>query len=254
MQDAIPTIPPGRASGFAHRLTGWQIEPVGDRCLLVRLGDQVGAETSRTVQNVTAYLSSASLPGVFDVVPAFTTVALHYQPLAFARRQGAASLQLARRIERLLGGDIPTLPVNDQVIDIPACYGGEYGPDLEDVARRCGLTADEVVGLHSATPMSLYVYFFSPGNPFFGPVDPRLKVPRRATPRLLVEAGSVAIANGITSIYQTALPGGWNVIARTPWSMFDVTKTPPTRMQPGARVRFHPISPSQFAQMQEPRS
>jgi inhibitor of KinA len=250
----MPHVMNSHAPLTSTRITGWHIERVGDRCLQVRLGDQASAETSRTVQNVAAHLSSAKLPGVFDVVPAFTTVALHYQPLAFARRQGAASLQLARRIERLLDGDIPELPVSDQVVDIPACYGGEYGPDLDDVARRCGLTADEVVALHSTAPMSLYVYFFSPGNPFFGPVDPRLKVPRRATPRLRVEAGSVAIANGITSIYQTALPGGWNVIARTPWSMFDLAKTPPTRMQPGARVRFHPVSPSQFAQMQEPRS
>jgi inhibitor of KinA len=241
------------AATASTRITGWQIEPVGERCLQVRLGDHVGAKTSRAVQNLAAHLSSAQLPGVFDVVPAFTTVALHYQPLAFPRRRGAASLQLARHVERLLQGDIPELAVSEDVIEIPACYGGDFGPDLDDVARQCRLTVDEVVGLHTATPLSLYAYFFSPGNPFFGPLDPRLQVPRRATPRLRVEAGSVAIANGITSIYQTALPGGWNVIARTPWSMFDLAKTPPTRIQPGAQVRFYPISTAQLVRVQEPR-
>jgi len=243
-----------KASTASARITGWQIEPVGERCLQVRLGPQAGAETSRRVQNLAAHLSAAQLPGVFDVVPAFTTVALHYQPLAFPRRQGPASLQLARRVEQLLQGGIPELAVNEEVIEIPACYGGDYGPDLEDVARQCDLTADEVVELHTAVPLSLYAYFFSPGNPFFGPLDPRLQVPRRATPRLRVEAGSVAIANGISSIYQTALPGGWNVIARTPWSMFDLNKTPPTRIRPGTRVRFRPISAAQLVQLQEPRS
>ncbi|CAN7751323.1 MULTISPECIES: 5-oxoprolinase subunit PxpB [unclassified Variovorax] len=232
-------------------ISGWRIEPVGDRCLQVRLGDRVGADTSRTVQAVAAHLSSAQLPGVVDVVPAFTTVALHYRPLAFDRRQGVASSQLTRLVEQLLAGRVPERPVNEEVIEIPACYGGDYGPDLDDVARHCGLTAEEVIALHSGTPLSLYAYFFAPGNPFFGPLDPRLNVPRRSTPRLRVEAGSVAIANGISSIYQMALPGGWNVIARTPWDLFDVTKTPPTRMPQGARVRFYPISASELERMQE---
>lgn len=241
--------------GRAARLQpAWQIEPVGERCLIVRLGQQAGPETSRVVHAVAAALMSRLPAGVTDVVPAFTSVAVHFQPLAFARGRGLPSAQLARRIDRVLAGGVAPLREGGREIEIPACYGGEFGPDLEDVARQCGLTPDEVIALHAGRALTLYAFFFSPGNPFAGPLDARLQVSRRPTPRTRVEAGSVAIANGISSIYQTASPGGWNVIARTPWNLFDVRRMPPTRLQLGDRIRFRPVTPDEYHDLLELRA
>ncbi len=235
-----------------------RIEPVGDRCLLIRLGDTVDLATNRAVHAVTALLNAAvdgdvTLAAIVEVVPAFTTVAVHYQPSRCPREGVLPSVYLTRRIEALLRQDLPDVAVNGRVVEIPACYGGDFGPDLDDVAERCGLTPKEVIALHSGTPLTLYAFFFSPGNPFAGPLDPRLNVKRRASPRTRVEAGSVAIANGLSSIYQSASPGGWNVIARTPWNLFDVTAQPPTRLRLGDQLRFKPISPAEFADLLEPR-
>ncbi|GAA4334371.1 5-oxoprolinase subunit PxpB [Variovorax defluvii] len=230
------------------------IEPVGDRCVLVRVGEHVDVETSRAVHAITAHLSAKKLRGVIEVVPAFTTVAVHFQPMAFLPERGLPTAQLTRSLEDVLAEPLPELPPSGRVVDIPACYGGEFGPDLEDVAQRCGISAEEVIALHSGSTLTLYAFFFSPGNPFAGPVDPRLNVGRRSSPRTRVEAGSVAIANGISSIYQTASPGGWNVIARTPWNLFDVDKQPPTRLQLGDLLRFKPITPEQFKDLLEPRA
>ena len=230
-----------------------RIEPVGERCLLIRLGERVDMETSRTVHAVAALILAQAPVGVVDVVPAFNTVAVHFQPMAFSRRDGLPSVQLTRKLERLLEQDLPVLASASRTVEIPACYGGDFGPDLEDVARQCGLDTDETIALHSGTPLTLYAFFFSPGNPFAGPLDPRLRVGRRSSPRTRVEAGSVAIANGISSIYQTASPGGWNVIARTPWNLFDVRQQPPTRLRLGDQLRFKPISPAEFRDMLEAR-
>jgi inhibitor of KinA len=247
----------------------WRIEPVGDRCLLIRLGDRVDIDVSQTVHAVAARLMAQALPGVIDVVPAFTTVAVHYRaaarPVAGAAAKassGAAAKpapaspfkQLKREIDALLSAGVPSLPPSTRIVEIPACYGGDYGPDLEDVAAQCGLTTDEVIRRHSESALVLYTFFFSPGNPFAGPVDPSLQVPRRRTPRTLVPAGSVAIANGISSIYQNDSPGGWNILARTPWNLFDATQTPPTRLQLGDQLRFVPISRERFAELLEARS
>ncbi|QEI08156.1 allophanate hydrolase subunit 1 [Pigmentiphaga aceris] len=256
----------------------WRIEPVGDRCLIIRLGDRVDIDVSQTVHAVAAQLMHKALPGVIDVVPAFTTVAVHYRAAARPVTSGSGHVsghvsghisghasghasayispykQLKRDIDALLSAGVPALPPSTRVVDIPACYGGEFGPDLEDVATQCGLSADEVIRRHSQSPLILYTFFFAPGNPFAGPVDPSLQVPRRRTPRTRVPAGSVAIANGISSIYQNDSPGGWNIIARTPWNLFDARQNPPTRLQLGDQLRFVPISRERFAELLEARS
>ncbi|RXN93422.1 allophanate hydrolase subunit 1 [Achromobacter aloeverae] len=230
-----------------------RIEPVGDRCLLIRLGDAVDLATNRAVHAVTALIDAYKPAAVIEAVPAFTTVAVHYQPSRCPREGDLPSVWLTRQIEALLRRDLPRIDNTGRVVEIPACYGGDFGPDLEDVARQCGLAPEDVISLHSGSPLTLYAFFFSPGNPFAGPLDPRLNVKRRSSPRTRVEAGSVAIANGLSSIYQSASPGGWNVIARTPWNLFQVDRQPPTRLRLGDQLRFKPISPDEFHDLLEPR-
>jgi inhibitor of KinA len=242
MNDSAPPLQPA-----------WRIDPVGDRCLLVTLGDKVDAKLNRAVQALAAHLRADPLDGVIDVVPAFTTVALHYLPQAYAGRASSPYDCLAARVGDRLRRGIPDIDTGSRVVEVPACYGGGYGPDLDEVAAQCGLTTQEVIALHGASPLVVYTFFFSPGTPFAGGLDPRLEVPRRATPRTAVPAGSVAIANGLSMIYQLAMPGGWNLIARTPWNLFDLARDPPSRLRLGDSLRFVPISSAEFDRLYEAR-
>ncbi|ALM83882.1 5-oxoprolinase subunit PxpB [Bordetella sp. N] len=239
--------------------SSWRIEPVGDRCLLVAFGDRVDAQVNRTVLSFTAWLLDHPLPGVIDVVPAFTTVAVHYRPEAYAEKalDGALHVppyeQLAEQLRGILTRGVPDVEQGGRTVEIPCCYGGEYGPDLDEVAQRCKLTTDEVIQLHGASPLVVYTFYFAPGNPFAGGLDQRLALPRRQTPRTQVPAGSVAIANGLSTIYQLAMPGGWNLIGRTPWNLFDLKQDPPVRLQLGDRLRFVPVTPAEFDRLYEAR-
>ncbi|MEC5342559.1 5-oxoprolinase subunit PxpB [Brenneria populi] len=229
------------------------LEPVGERCMLIRVGEHLDDEIIAWVHAVTARVAAAALPGVEEVVPAFTTVAVQYRPEVFDGARGLPSLQLMTLLRELLSEELMVMQTAARQIEIPACYGGEFGPDLDEVAQFAGISAEEVVALHSGREMTVYAFFFSPGNSFSGPVDDRLGIGRRATPRTRVEAGSVAIANGLTSIYQNASPGGWQVIARTPWNMFDLANDPPVRLRLGDRIRFRPVSAEEFVTLLEPR-
>ncbi|WP_233235409.1 5-oxoprolinase subunit PxpB [Bordetella sp. LUAb4] len=244
------------SSPDATASSSWRIEPVGDRCLLVAFGDRVDADVNRTVLSFTAWMLEHPLPGVVDVVPAFTTVALHYRPEAYA---GSASTampfeQLAAQVQAVLARGVPEVELGGRTVEIPCCYGGEYGPDLEEVAQRCNLSTDEVIRLHGESPLVIYTFYFAPGNPFAGGLDERLALPRRQTPRTQVPAGSVAIANGLSTIYQLAMPGGWNLIGRTPWNLFDLKQDPPVRLQLGDRLRFVPVTPAEFDRLYEARA
>jgi KipI family sensor histidine kinase inhibitor len=123
-------------------------------------------------------------------------------------------------------------------VEVPVVYGGEVGPDLEDVALACGLAPEEVCRRHAAVDYVVCFVGFVPGFPYLGPLDSRLHLPRRATPRPKVPPGSVAIAGAYSGIYPWASPGGWHIIGRTDMSLFDLGATPPARLAPGTRVRF----------------
>jgi len=126
-------------------------------------------------------------------------------------------------------------------IEVPVTYGGAFGPDLGEVARRCGLREDEVIALHASREYVASFVGFLPGFAYLAGLDARLAVPRRSEPRSAVEAGSVAIAGAMTGVYPVRSPGGWNVIGRTPTAMFDALRVPPALVAPGDRVVFVPV-------------
>src|SRR5699024_10398559 len=125
-----------------------------------------------------------------------------------------------------------------RTIDIPVCYGGDFGPDLDDVARHCGLDVEQVIALHSGEPAYVFMLGFAPGAAYIGMHDDALDIPRRDTPRTALPKGAVAIANRQTIIYPNPSPGGWHVIGTTPLEQFYPSQTPPTLLAPGDMVRF----------------
>ena len=212
-----------------------RIDAVGDRCLLIGVGDTVDPATSQRVFALVRRLKERPIPGVLDIVPAFTTVALHYRPELL----GAAPFEALRAavLERL-AEPLDAAASAGRSIDIPVCYGGEFGPDLDDVAAACGLSAEQVIERHMQSAHRVYMLGFAPGFPFIGGLDPALKMPRRASPRTRIPPGSVGIARDQSCVYPLETPGGWNLIGRTPVRLFDPAANPPCLLAPGDRVRF----------------
>jgi len=221
---------------------GWRIRAEGDRCLVVTLGRALDADTSRRCLAAARRLRQAALAGVTDIVPGLASVAVHYRPSAVVEADGASPYEvLAARVQAALRGTGDEGDAQARTVEIPVCYGGEHGPDLQAVAQACGLTPQQVIELHSEPVSRVLMLGFSPGQPYIGIHDERLAVPRRADPRTAVPPGAVAIANRQTVIYPQRLPGGWHIIGVTPLRLFDPAREPPAVLAPGDFVRFVPI-------------
>ena len=224
----------------------WRIVPLGDRCLVVEFEQRVDAAINRKARALADALLARPPQGVVEVVPAFCTVAVYYRPEAFA--PGPSPFQQLRlAVESVLQASVESPQVAERIVRVPVCYGGEHGPDLDEVATSCGMVPDEVVRAHVASEHVVYMLGFSPGFPYIGGLDERLSLPRRPTPRTRIPAGTVAIARDQTVVYTFETPGGWNLIGRTPMKLFDPLADPPCRLQAGDRIRFYPIPPDEFA-------
>lgn len=219
-------------------MSGPDIEPLGDTALLLRWGERIDFDLNRRVHAFADAVSAEPPAWLVDVVPAYASLALFVDLHAFER--DAVPLAVAedwvRR--RLLATTETTPAVHSRLVEIPVEYGGERGPDLAEVAVALGLSAEEVVARHHAAEYRVAMLGFSPGFPYLLGLDPRLALPRRATPRTRVPAGSVAIGGAQTGIYPRESPGGWHVIGWTPRTLFDPARESPALLAPGDRVRF----------------
>jgi inhibitor of KinA len=183
--------------------------------------------------------------GVLECVPGFTSVTIHYDPVLVTRPTSSARW-LGRSLRRVLA-DLDEVPGDDgELVEIPVCYGGEFGPDLEGVAASSGLAAEEVVGLHAAGEYRVHLVGFVPGFPYLGGLDARLHTPRRESPRTAVPARSVGIGGEHTGIYPVESPGGWQLIGRTPLRLFDADRERPALLRAGDRVRFRAVDADAF--------
>ena len=175
-----------------------------------------------------------------DVVPGIDSVVVRFDALITSPDDARAALQAT------LDGGIEPLAASDALVEIPVVYGGEYGPDLDDLSRQTSLSLDEIVALHTAREYEVDMIGFTPGFAFIGGLDERLRVPRRKEPRQQVPAGSVGIADGRTGLYALASPGGWTLIGKTPYKLFDPSADKPFPLEPGMRVRFRAISEDEY--------
>ena len=216
-----------------------RLAPAGEAALVLELGARVDAGLNRRVHALARAL--AKYPELVDLAPGNVSLLVAYDParLDYDRVAGLVRAELAA-LPRRLASRAP-------LRELPTAYGGEYGPDLPAVARRLGLTEEEVVRLHAGRLYRVYLLGFAPGYAYLGELPGQLALPRLATPRLAVPAGSVAIAGRQTGIYSVTSPGGWHVLGRTPVRLFDPTREPPTYLAPGDRVRFVPIAAADFS-------
>ena len=232
------------------------IEPLGDSALIVRVVDEFARDSEASLSAVLETfrsLEAASIPGVIELAPAYTTVAVFFDPTQVAPDEtGQPPFDWLRsEIESVLKTR-STRSANQEsksestAIEVPVCYEGEFASDLAEVARHAGLSEDEVVRRHSSASYRVHCVGFTPGFPFLGGLPSELATPRRATPRKEIPAGAVAIGGTQTGIYPRKSPGGWNLIGRTPLRLFDVLRNPPALFQAGDHVRFQKISREEF--------
>jgi inhibitor of KinA len=229
-----------------------RIELVGDSAVQVAFGAVADDATRRRVAAAAERLMAARLVGVLECVPGFTSVTIHYDPVLVTRPTSSARW-LGRSLRRVLA-DLDGVPGDDgELVEIPVCYGGEFGPDLEGVAASGGLAAEEVVRLHAAGEYRVHLVGFVPGFPYLGGLDARLHTPRRESPRTAVPAGSVGIGGEHTGIYPVESPGGWQLIGRTPLRLFDAHRERPALLRAGDRVRFRAVDADAFRALEAGR-
>jgi inhibitor of KinA len=239
-----------------------EILPLGDSALIVRMRERfedAPEETLDQVLHTLHRLREAAIPGVIELAPAYTSVAVFFDPIVVAearRRQDEVFDWLAARIRAAVGRrtrDRRSLARRSlpQIVEIPVCYVPDYGPDLDDVARRAELSTKEVIDLHSTAKYRVACIGFVPGFPFMAGLPKKLATPRRDTPRKEIPPGSVGIGGAQTGIYPLRSPGGWNLIGRTPLKLFDPTKNQPALLRAGDRVRFRSITREEFDSLKQ---
>lgn len=229
-----------------------RIRPQGDRCLMIDLGDRIDQAVGLRCLTLAERLRQAQVPGIVDIVPSFTAVAIYFEPSAALGEDPMA--HISALVHTLAGQIKDGAALQSRRIQIPVCYGGEHGPDLKDVAKRMGLTPNEVVQAHHGTICRVYMIGFAPGHPYIGIHDERFNLPRREVPRTALPAGSLGVANRQSTIYPNVLPGGWHIIGATPLRLFNAQAEQPTLLWPGDEVEFVPISPEDYARIKAEQS
>jgi inhibitor of KinA len=229
------------------------ITPLGDMALQIEVGDTIDESTHRRVQTAWRALAAVPLPSVTEIVPAYTTVTLFYDPLR-AVEAGAPENNpfdwLAVKVKERLKNPPKMEKFMGRTVEVPVCYEGDFAPDLALVAKHAKLTPEEVIKRHRKPEYLVYLVGFAPGFPYLGGLPKELETPRHAKPRMLVPPGSVGIGGAQTGIYPFATPGGWNLIGRTPRKLFRPAENPPVLLCAGDRVKFRAITREEFAKLE----
>jgi len=237
-----------RSAADKRRMT---FSALGDTAVVVALGSGIDEAVLPRVRAL-AHLLGANRPaGIMDVVPAYATVTVFYEPGRLAANGPRPYEQVCRFIidcARHLDSEAKKKTATaGRVMEIPVSYGGEYGPDLSEVARHCGLPVTEVMTLHAKADYLVHAIGFAPGFPYLGGLPAKLSTPRRPTPRGSVPAGSVGIGGAQTGVYPLSTPGGWQIIGRTPLALFRPGLAEPALLRVGDKVKFRAIAPEEFA-------
>jgi len=241
--------------------------PLGDRAIIIRFGDQINEQTHKLIINIVCYLENNQIAGIVEYVPAYCSITLHFHPMkvieglkrqrtlwqALQSIRHSPSLILEYFIEEKLASyeeqEKTKTELEYRVVDIPVCYGEEYGPDLEAVALYHQISVTDVIAIHAKELYLVHMLGFAPGFPYLGGMNTAIATPRKSIPRAVIAEGSVGIAGEQTGIYPISTPGGWQIIGRTPIKLFDPKQEVPSVIRAGDRIRFIPITKKQFVEM-----
>jgi len=217
------------------------ISPVGDRAISIDFGQVIDPTINRHIRQTIERIKELQLDGIIELVPTYCALLVEYDAMLYSYSE------ICNIIEPTLEEGM-TNTTNElvTVVEVPTVYGGEFGPDLSFVASHNHLSEDEVISIHSGTDYLVYMLGFIPGFTYLGGMDLRIATPRLSSPRTLIPAGSVGIAGEQTGTYPSDSPGGWQIIGRTPVTMYDMSKAQAALLKAGDYVRYVPIDESEF--------
>ena len=212
--------------------------------MYAEFGDTLDLELNRSLQALAAAIRVRAVPWIRDVVPALCGIALHFDPFHPALPDSV--LESCRALLEECFKSASKFEDSGRTVEVPVCYDPFFALDLQEVAATTKLSPQTIQKLHTSAKHWVLMVGFSPGQPYIGGLDPKMSVPRRATPRTRMPMGAVAIANAQTAVYPYETPGGWNIIGSTPLTVFDPERDPASLFAPGDRVRFVPISRTEY--------
>ncbi|MDR2505605.1 MAG: 5-oxoprolinase subunit PxpB [Oscillospiraceae bacterium] len=224
----------------------YAVLPSGDRAFTVRFGDKIDPAVNDRVASLAESLARKPIDGVIEFVPTYAALLVIISPERLSLKRAISAV--SRRVKRL--SDSSSLTANSSsTVELPVCYGGKYGEDIQFVADHAGLTTDEVIRVHTEPVYRVYMLGFMPGFPYLGGLDERIETPRLETPRAVIPAGSVGIGGKQTGVYPLASPGGWRLIGRTPVKLYDSARANPVLLKAGDFVKFKPVAAEEFIRM-----
>ncbi len=232
----------------------WKIVEASQDSIQVRFGSEISESLNAIVQRFCSLFETAvkdSDFGILELVPSYCAVSVYFNPL---ETDFDSVCNLAENFANLVVSNESQLSesLHGSVLhEIPVCYEGEFAPDMESVSAHTGLSAQEILSLHSGRDYLIFMLGFLPGFPYLGNMNPKLEVPRLKTPRTKIPAGSVAIGGKQTGVYPMVSPGGWQIIGRTPLPLYDPLRNPPVLYRAGDRIRFVPVSKEDFAKIEQ---
>ena len=212
--------------------------------MLIEFGNEISPEVNRKIAAVVELMREQHIEGVVDVIPAFCSLLVNYDPRVIRYEK------MRKRMESLLRVDIKVGEGKRKIFESPVLYGGEYGPDLESIAEHAGLSEGEVIKIHSSQDYLIYMLGFLPGFCYLGGLDERIHTPRLANPRLKIRAGSVGIGGSQTGIYPLDSPGGWQLMGMTPVKTYDPEREVPILVEAGNYIRFMPVDEAEYKRIQ----
>jgi inhibitor of KinA len=224
-------------------LTFHRCSPLGDSAVRISFGNTISEQVNREIRSFCELLKSYPPKAMIEWTPSYTAVTVYYQPVK------TTYYELVTQLNGLLQKLGETTVPKPRRVYVPVCYGGEFGPDLEQVACHNHLSVDEVVRIHSSSSYLIYMLGFTPGFPYMGGMSKIISTPRLKVPRASVPAGSVGIAGEQTGIYSLTTPGGWQIIGRTPLVLYDGNREKPSLFEAGDYVQFYPIEKYEYEEI-----
>lgn len=220
-----------------------KILTVGDCGVSVEFGQEINLDINHRVIALKMLLKEKGIPGIVETIPTYCSLLIEYDPMVIQYDELVNNLKVL--VNQLRDIKLP----EKRVVEIPVAYGGEYGPDLKEVAETHGISEEEVIRLHSEPEYPIYMLGFVAGFPYLGGMNKAIATPRKKTPRLKIESGSVGIAGEQTGIYSVESPGGWQIIGRTPIKLYDPERERPVLLEAGQYIKFKAITGEEFKAM-----
>lgn len=220
-----------------------KLKIVGDSAVLLQFEEKIEPQINAAISSIVTMIKEQQVEGVIDMIPAFCSLLINYDSRIISYEE------ISKRLLAIMEMDIATESAAKVVYEIPVCYGGEYGPDMQNVMDNANLSEEEVIRIHTSEDYLIYMLGFLPGFTYLGGLDERIHTPRLANPRVSIPAGSVGIGGAQTGIYPLDSPGGWQLIGKTPIKTYDPMSEPPILFEAGQYIRFVSVSSERYEEI-----